>query len=487
MKRLLQALFVLLILFIAVLFFNLYSFKSKQPEVEPIAQIEISDQTIKNFAKAITIRTISPENPADFDSAQFIAFNTFLRETYPLTDSLLEHKLFNRFSHLYKWPGSDESLKPIVLMGHLDVVPVIDENLADWQVSPFGGEIKDGFLWGRGTIDDKATVIGTFEAIERLLVEGYRPERTIYLAVGHDEEIGGLNGAVPIAKYLEEQGVEAEFVIDEGGTLSSGMVPGVEKDVALIGIAEKGFVSLYLSVKIEGGHSSMPAKETAIDVMSNAIARLKANPFPQEITPGLQEFINYLGPEMPFMNKIAMANSALLKPLILKAYESTPSGNAMTRTTTSPTIFRSGVKDNIIPQSATATVNFRILPGSTIDDVISRVRTVIDDDRVEISQGEFNSQASNVSSTQATGFKVLQKTILENYPEVIVAPYLVVGATDSRHYANISENIYRFAPIKITPETSKSFHGLNERIGIHEIKRGVQFYMQLIRNSASNQ
>ena len=483
LKKILPLLALLVIILISYLVINTLNFESKQIEVANIEAPVIKKAAIQNFSKALQIRTVSPENIADFDSLEFKKFATFVSDTYPLMDSLLEKKMFNSFSHLYHWKGTDASLKPIVMMGHLDVVPVIEKNLPEWRVAPFSGAIKNDTIWGRGAIDDKIGVIGIMEAVELLLKQGYTPKRSYYFAFGHDEEIGGRQGAVAMATYLKEKGVQAEFVVDEGGVIADGLVPDITKEVALIGTAEKGYLTLNLAVKIEGGHSSMPGKETAIDVMSNAIAKLKSNPLPAKITVPLEGFMNYLGPEMPFINKMVFANKGLLEPLVLNLYEKSASGNALIRTTTSPTIFNSGIKDNIIPQRANATVNFRVLPETTIEDVITHVKTVIADDRIIITKATTAAEASKLSRTDSFGFATLNKTILQLYPEVLVSPNLVVGATDSRHFRDISDDIYRFSPIHLNKDTKKSFHGLNERLAVKDFYDSIRFYIQLIKNS----
>jgi carboxypeptidase PM20D1 len=472
-----------ILLFVVYLLINTFNFASKQISVEPINRVEINTTAINNFAEALRIKTVSPENLADFDSLQFSKFNTFLKDTYPLADSLLEHKTFNSFSHLYKWQGSDNSLKPVILMGHLDVVPVIEKNIAEWKVDPWAGTIQNDTIWGRGTIDDKIGVVGIMEAVELLLQQNYIPKRSLLFAFGHDEEIGGRKGAVTIAKYLKDEGITAEYVLDEGGVVSDGLVPGMSKEVALIGVAEKGYLSLNLGIRIEGGHSSMPGKETSIDVMANAISNLKKNPLPAKITAPLKEFMDYVGPEMPFTNKVVFANKGILSSLLLSVYESSASGNAMIRTTTSPTIFNSGVKDNIIPLTASATVNFRILPETTTDDVIAHAIRVINDERITIEKGGFVSEPSKHSSPETEQFKAINTTILQLFPEVVVTPYLVVGGTDARHYNEISDHIYRFSPIHLNKANQKSFHGLNERLAVSDFHDAIAFYAQLIKNS----
>ena len=255
-----KSLFLFIVLFVILalgyILFNTFTAKSKQINASAVERETLQPDVVTNFSKALQIQTISPENIADFDSLQFTKFNAFLKKTYPLSDSILDHQIINEFSHLFFWKGSETNLKPVILMGHLDVVPVIDANRSFWNQDPFLGKIVNDTIWGRGAIDDKVGVIGILEAVESMQKNDFQPRRSIYLAFGHDEEIGGVFGAMAIAAHLEEKGVQAELIIDEGGSLTSGLVPGIDNDVALIGIAEKGSVSLELSVEIEGGHSS---------------------------------------------------------------------------------------------------------------------------------------------------------------------------------------------------------------------------------------
>ena len=485
-KKFIGFLFIVLFIFICFLVFNTYNFKSKQISVKTITPINIHHSAIEHLSEAIQIKTISNENSAKMNTSEFDKFSTFLKETYPLTDSLLHKKTFNNYSHLYFWQGVNTSLKPIVLMAHIDVVPTIEKNKNLWTEDPFSGLIKNNIIWGRGAIDDKVSVIGILEATESLLKQGFTPNRSVYITLGHDEEIGGLNGALVIANYLEEKNVDIEFVLDEGGVITQGLVPGIEKEVAIIGIAEKGFISVELSVEIEGGHSSMPAKETAIDVISNAVVKLKNNPFPARITEPLSGFINFVGPEMPFVNKLVFANAGIFESVITGIYEKQSSTNAMVRTTTSPTIFNSGIKENIIPLTASATVNFRILSGDTSETVIKHVKNIINDPRITLSYSNFFSEPSKVSPTDSFGFKTIHKTIAEIFGDVIISPTLVVGGTDSKHFKNVTSNIYRFTPIHINSENIKSFHGINERISVEDFENAIRFYVQIIKNSTLN-
>lgn len=485
MKKLLLAIFGIFVLLVTYVLFNTLTSKSTQLIVEPVEKVDISSDAIERFQQALRIKTISNEAIEDFDSAAFQNFNEFLIENYPLADSLLEHQYFNDFSHLYTWKGKNESLKPIVLMGHLDVVPIASPD--KWSIDPFGGEIRDNIIWGRGTIDDKFTVVGLLEATSMLLQEGFQPERTIYFAFGHDEEVGGEYGAVKIAEYLESQGVEAEFILDEGYAIIQKLIPGIEEDVAMIGVAEKGITSIELKVDMIGGHSSRPAKETAIDVLANAVAKLKANPMPATISGPMEGFMDALGPEMSFVNKMAFSNRGLFKPVILSIYEGNGgNGNALIRTTTAPTIIEAGIKENVIPTTARAIVNFRIIPGETAEDVKAHVIETIDDKRISVEFYGMYNNPSSVSPSDSESYAIINKTIKQTYPNVLSAPNLVIGATDSRHYSAISKNIYRFVPYHISEENVDSFHGIDEHIPVEDYKDAIRFYKQLILNTNWN-
>ena len=335
MKKALFYFFILILLFIAYLLFNTFTFNSSQLEVAVVDKVSVPAGAAQRLVEAIAIRTVSFEDEADFDSTQFRLFNEFLVKNYPLINATLEHQTFNEFSHLYKWTGSNTALAPIILTSHTDVVPIA--SLRKWTVHPFTEGIKNDTIYGRGTMDDKFGVVGIMEAVEQLLQIGHQPKRTIYLAFGHDEEVSGHRGAEVMVNYLAEQGVTADFVLDEGQSITQRLVPGLNQQVALIGIAEKGYATLALQVDMMGGHSSMPAKETAIDVLATAISKVKANPMPTQLTPVLEGFMDKLGPEMDFKTKLFFANKHIFKPLILSAYENaSPAANAIIRTTTSP-------------------------------------------------------------------------------------------------------------------------------------------------------
>jgi carboxypeptidase PM20D1 len=338
---------------------------------------------------------------------------------------------------------------------------------------------KEQFIWGRGTTDDKINLIAICEAVEKQLETGFRPERTVYLVFGHDEEVGG-RGALTIASLMKQRGIEAEMVLDEGGIITKEKVPGLEKPLALLGTAEKGYLSLELTVEIPGGHSSMPEKETAIDVLTKAIVQLRSNPFETEFSEPMQNFFDHVGPEMPFLQRMAMANQWLFKPMIVSTYEKSGPGSAMMRTTMVPTIIQAGIKDNVVPTQAKCVVNFRLLPGDSSDEVIARVKEIIGDDRVKIERLEKGAiaEASAVSTVDGYGYKTVDVIIKQTYPDMLTTPFLLIGATDSRHFGEVSKNIIKFSPM-IDPI---GFHGINERVSLESYQTAIWFYYHLFRS-----
>jgi len=370
-------------------------------------------------------------------------------------------------------------------MAHQDVVPVDPQTLAGWEQPPFEGGITDGFVWGRGSLDDKFSLMGIMEAVEMHLARGFQPQRTIYLAFGHDEEIGGHRGAAKIAELLGGRAAALEYVLDEGMAIVDEAIPGLRKPVALIGIAEKGYVSVALRVDVESGHSSMPPPQTAIGILSAAINKLEAHPMPARLEGVQRQVLDYVGPEMPFGSRLVMANLWLFAPLVERKLSARPNTNAAIRTTSAATMFSAGIKENILPSEARAIVNFRILPGDSIKGVLEHVESVVDDPRVKVEKLEASSgEPSDISNVDAAGFLTIQRTLRQVFPEVLIAPALCLGGTDSEHYAHLSSAIYRFSPLRLRPEDMKRLHGVNERTSLKDYAGSVTFYYHLIGNSA---
>ncbi len=484
MKKVLLILLTILLLLAAVLLFNTLSFYTKQIKAEAVPLYKTDDAVIQRLSRAIQFKTVSYQDSGKMDTTAFMGLHRFLQQSFPLVDSLLTLEKINTYSLLYKWQGSNPGLKPILLMAHQDVVPVDPVTLSGWAHPPFEGVVKDGFVFGRGALDIKSGIMGEMEAVEYLLHEGFKPERTVYLAYGHDEEIGGRQGALQIANYLQQQNVELEYVLDEGGSIISGIVPGVEKPVAIIGIAEKGYVSLELSVEEEGGHSSMPPKQSAIGILSAAITKLETHPFPNQMNGVGAVLFDYVGPEMDFGMRLVFANRWLFGPVIESQLDKKNSTRASMHTTTAATIFKSGEKENVLPIKAYAVVNFRIMPGDSAQGVIDYVKRVINDQRIKVgTTSQQPDEPSGVSDLSSPAFGVIHKTTAEIFPDVLVAPYLVLGATDSKHYKNITKNIFRFEPTRLDDADLKRIHGTDERISIESYKETISFYIQLIKNS----
>lgn len=457
-------------------------FSSLQVKTERVTVAGISDESIDHLSKAVSIPTVSYSNDSPVDTSAFRSYMEFIQKTYPLVHEKLEREVFNKFSMLYRWKGEDTSLKPVVLMAHFDVVPPGDTS--SWERKPFSGYFDGTYIWGRGTLDDKASMISILEAVEKLIKDGFAPQRTLYLSFGHDEELTGRRGAGAISAAFKERGIKPEFVLDEGMAITIGMVPMIKKPVALIGTSEKGYLTVKLSVNMPGGHSSTPEKESSIIVLNKAINNLITLQMKPEISGPVNDFIRYIGPEMPFYAKAIFANKWIFKSILLKIYTGSASGNALVRTTTAPTIIQAGFKDNVIPTRAEAVVNFRILPGETSSGVLAHVKKVIGDDRVKLEAEKENIiEPAPVSPVDVPGFGFISATLRQIYPDAIVAPTLMLGSSDSKYFSIVTRNIFKLAPIVVTSEDMARIHGLNERTKAEDFKKGIGFYYQLLQNS----
>ena len=484
MKRLFLALFAIVALLGAIIIVRAATLMSRQVTAPPALPMVLDHDAMSvRLADALKLQTISFQSARESSAAEFPRFHNLLTKSFPRVHAQLTREIVNEYSLLYTWNGKSERLKPVLLMAHLDVVPVDPDSERSWTHPPFSGQLADGFIWGRGAMDDKSSVMAILEAVEYLLKAGFAPKRTLYLAFGHDEEIGGKHGAAQIAELLASRGVQLEFVLDEGMNILNGVINGMTSPVALIGIAEKGYLSLQLTVNSSSGHSSIPPADTAIGTLSRALQRLASAPFPARLRGPTRQMFEFLGAEMAWSKKIMLANLWLFEPWVIKQLTRMPLSNASLRTTLAPTLFNAGVKENVLPEHASAVVNLRVMPGETTTGALDYVRSIVDDPRIQLTALPIRMEPSAVSDVESPSFKLLQRTIREIAPAAIAAPALLVAATDSRHYAGLTRNIFRFLPITLNVGDTKRYHGIDERISLQDYARCVNFYARLIHNS----
>src|SRR5881394_1906029 len=485
MKRALLALALVVVVLAAVTLERTVSFPSRQPQVAGVA-VEPLDTTAlaQHLAGALRFKTISYQDSSQFDGRQFDGLHQYLRTTFPKLHAALKLEKVNGYGLLYEWTGSDPGLGPIVLLAHQDVVPVEPGTEGRWTEPPFEGRIAGGYVWGRGALDDKTSLVGLLEAVEHLVAAGAKARHTVYLAFGYDEEVGGRRGAARIAELLASRNVHPEFVLDEGGALATGLITGVAAAVALVGIAEKGYVTVELTAQAEGGHSSMPPRATAVGILAAGLARLETRQMPRAIRGPTADMFDYLGPEMPFAPRLVMANRWLLGGILTSQFGTTPQGNALLRTTTAPTVLQAGVKENVLPSTARALVNFRILPGDSVASVLEHVQRTVADSRIGVRALEATfSNPSPVTPVEAEPFQLLARTIRQVVPGAVVTPWLVVGGTDSRHYARLTPNVMRFVGATIGKDDLRRVHGTDERVGVQAYADAVRIYIQLLKNA----
>ncbi len=477
-KKITVSLLLVLLALCSVLLVNTAKFSGTALPIaahQPLGLDEVA--LAERLAQGLRLRTISVTGQDAMEE-----FATLLRTLYPRVHEALRLERVNGHSLLYTWAGADPALKPALFAAHMDVVPIEPGTEADWTQPPFAGAIADGYIWGRGALDNKSGLMGLMEACERLLADGYAPDRTLYLAFGHDEEVGGGDGAAQIAALLRQRGVELAFSLDEGSALLRGIIAGVKPPVAAIMAAEKGYVSFRLSTKGEGGHSSMPNFDPVLPRLARAVSRLDAQPLPPRMTPLVANMLESLAPEMPFVARLMIANRWLFEPLLLHTLAQKPITNAMIRTTQAVTVLHGGVKDNVLPSEAYALVNFRLLPGDSVATVQAHLSQVIDDAAIELSvEDGFISEPPPASDPSAPAFELLANSIRQVFPKALVSTGLVMATTDNRHYATLSEQSYYIAPFSYTPADRSRIHGSDERIALSDYANMVRFYVQGLR------
>ncbi|PHR56997.1 MAG: hypothetical protein COA43_12835 [Robiginitomaculum sp.] len=452
------------------------------PDVTPQLIDVDADALAQNLAKAIQFKTVTMQNHEDTDWPVFLELQTWLAQTYPNFHNAVQSQQIKTYAQLHIWQGSDPSLAPIVFLAHQDVVPASEEENSGWDYPPFDGIIADGFIYGRGAVDDKGSLISILEAADRLAASGFTPKRTLMFGFGHDEEVKGT-GAQAIAELLKTRGIKPYAVIDEGGAIISGL-PGTQSPVAMIGVAEKGYLTLILKAKATGGHSSAPPSYTAIGALSKAIVAIENAPFESGLDIVSTKMLKAMMVDQSFGKRLAISNLWWFKPLVEDSLRSTPSSNAILGTTIAPTIIDAGFKENALPRDATAYVNFRIHNRDSIASVTAHVRKAINDPNIEITMSDnIGSEPSPISQIDAGPYLWLKDVISQSFPNTIIAPNTVIGGTDSRYFSIVTSDIYRFAPYAIDVSDLSRFHGLNERISVEAYAKAVQVYYLMLEKA----
>ncbi len=447
-----------------------------------------ADRAAQHISRAIQFKTVSYPDPEDMDWSEFERFHKFLDEAYPLVTKHLEKEVVDRASLLYRWKGTDPTLEPIALLAHQDVVPISKGTEQDWEHEPFSGDIDDGFIWGRGAMDMKNHLICVMEAVETLLEDGYQPVRDVYLCFGHNEEIVASkdSGASAIAHLLKSRGIHLDSVIDEGGAILPVNIKGIINGfIAGIGIAEKGYADFEITVETKGGHSSQPPKHSGLGKLADVIRDLENNQFEAQMLPFIKDLFNKIGRRVSYPAKLITCNISLLNPLIKEILKLIPPGASLIRTTTGVTMAQGSPAANVLPQRSSIVVNFRAMPGTTTKDIEEHIHKVVKNKKIEVKCLK-SKEASSFSPTDSRAFKALEKITASDYPEAIVAPYLVMGGTDAYYYECVCENVYRYSPFIAETKLLLCTHGTNERLPLDTVGEAVVFFKRYIKELASD-
>ncbi len=469
----------LIIIFVAFLLVRALFFNPYEEDTVPPLNEEIDrERAVESLARMIQCRTVSYNDTRLEDENEFANFKELLKERYPLVHQNCELSHIDRTGLLYRWPGK-KSENPTVLMSHYDVVPAAEE---EWEHPPFAGIIKEGHLWGRGTLDTKATLCGIMEAAEKLISEGFVPEQDIFFSFAGDEETNGT-GTPAIVEHLEGRGIKPALVIDEGGAVVEGVVPGVKEKCALVGTGEKGKVHIRLSVKSQGGHGSIPPPVSPVGILAKAVSKIENKPFKFHLTRPAQEMFDTLGRHTGLGLKLVFANMKIFIPLLnLASRKLGGEFNALMRTTTAFTKMEGSEAINVFPPVAKVEADVRMIEGQTKDSLIRGLKQKIGDNRVKV-EAVDTIEVQPSSTTGNESWKRMVQGIKQVWPEALVSPYLMIACTDSRHYARISDCVYRFSAMELTTEERQMIHGNNERIPLDKIETAVKFYVGMIRNS----
>lgn len=472
---------VILIIIVVICVYRLATVKSPfDVEGKTYTDLKVDKERIASkLQKAIAQKTITSIDPDLLDHEVYDEYLKMLEESFPNVFAKCSKHIINKYSIVLHYELENSSAKPILLTSHIDVVPVEEGTEGEWKYPPFDGVIAEDYLWGRGTLDTKTTGISALEGLETILENGEKPSRSIVIALGHDEEVGGKNGAISICNYFISKGMEFEFLMDEGGVVGTDVLSGVDKPMATIGIAEKGYADLELKVSGQGGHASMPPKHTALGVMSQVVCNLENKQMSLKLTDTTRLFLSAIAPYMSGANKLILSNLWLFKPVFLKVFSKTNVGNALLRSTTAATMAKGSDACNVLPQYATATCNFRIAPGETTDDLKQHIKDVNNGIDIDIHAIRME-EPSMVSDLSGEGFNTIAGIVKSMTEDAIIVPYVMLAASDSKHYERVCDKIFRFAPMVVSKKDIATIHNTNEKISLSNIEYCGNFYIQLL-------
>ena len=452
-----------------------------QPGLPPPAKVDVA-AAARHLGEAIRFRTVSHQDAGENDWSQWDALQAWLAATYPQAHAAMTRETAPGTRALvWTWRGADPALPPVVFMAHQDVVPVEPETLGRWRHAPFAGEVAEGAVWGRGSADDKGSLIGLMEAIDALAARGFHPKRTVIVISGHDEEAGGT-GAAAAAALLASRAVKPLFVLDEGDfALTSNPVSG--RPVAAIGIAEKGYATLVLTAHGAGGHSSAPPDQTAVHTLARAVDRIASDRFSLRFDGPGADMIRVIAADAPGLKRALIANDWLFGPLIARQMGALPAGAAMLRTTIAPTVLQGSPKENVLPDRAVALINYRLHPRDTLDQVMARARRDTKGLKVDLAWEQTAINASPTASTRTEAWRVIA-ALARSETGARAAPTLFTGATDARRLTGLTSEVYRFQPILLRPDDIEMFHGVNEHMPLQGLKSMISYYERLIEAEA---
>ena len=465
------------VVFIAVVAYRTSKFTPKaQPAISEEAVSFDKDGATAALAELVKCKTISYSDHSLEDDAEFEKLIAKLPGLYPNVFKVCDFKQMPHRGLLFKWPGK-EAGDPTVLMAHYDVVPADEEK---WEKPPFAAILEEGVLWGRGTLDTKVTFNAILSAANHLISKGFQPENDIYLAFSGGEEVNG-KGAVNIVKRFEEMGVTPAMVLDEGGAVVENVFPGVKTPCAMVGIAEKGMMNVTYAVSSGGGHASAPAPKTPVGRLSRACVNLETHPFKAHLTAPVLKMFDTLGRHSTFLYRMIFANLWCFAPVLdLICRLSGGELNALVRTTVAFTQMKGSKAPNVIPPSASMVSNMRLNPQDSVASALEYLKKTVGDESITLTVGD-HMEPSPISRTDCEGWERVKNAVGDTWPGCIVSPYLMVQCSDSRHYRDLSDKVYRFSAMALTGEERKTIHGNNERIRVEAIGKAVEFFMRVMK------